>query len=169
MTEISLFGTCSMTPRRFHGMAPHLQTEALRLMAESGYGVAAIEKIAATRRADLLEAYRKAHQVKIREEDRATPPKGPRISSMSATSRLILVLMRDQAGALASSINSLSYDLGKSTASVRHALQQLVGKQMIELTVPARGTRHPAQYRLTAAGEATASDLAACREADADA
>lgn len=169
MTEITLFGSCAMTPKTFATMPPHLQTEAVRLMTECGYGVGAIERIAGARRSDLLSMYNQSHQIKIRDEDRATPPKGPRVAAMSATARLVLVQMQDQAGALASSLNSIAYDLGKSTTSVRHALQQLVEKGLIELTVPARGTGHPAQYRLTAAGEVQAAELAKRREGGADA
>lgn len=168
MTEITLFGTCEMTPKSFAAMAPHLQTEAVRLMTESGYGVAAIERIVGSRRADLLATYNRTHQIKLRDEERGTPPKGPR-PAMSATARLILLQMLDQAGALASSLSSLSYDLGKSTTSVRHALQQLVEKGLIELTVPAKGHGHPAQYRLTGAGEVQAGELGARKEADSDA
>lgn len=164
MTEITLFGACVLTPKGFAVMEPHLQTEAVRLMTESGYGVAAIERIVGARRSDLLSIYNQSHHIKLRDDDRVSPPKGPRVAAMSATARLVLVQMQDQAGALASSLNSIAYDLGKSTTSVRHGLQQLVEKGLIELTVPARGTGHPAQYRLTAAGEVQAAELAKRKE-----
>lgn len=168
MSEITLFGACEMTPKVFAAMAPHLQTEAVRLMTECGYGVGAIERLAGSQRAQLLATYNRVHQIKLRDEDRGPPPKGPR-TVISATARLILLQMLDQAGALASSLSSLSYDLGKSTTSVRHALQQLVEKGLIELTVPAKGHGHPAQYRLTALGEVQAAALATRKDADADA
>lgn len=159
MSEITLFGRCEMNAKTFAAMPSHMQTEALRLMADRQHDVVTVEKVTGVPRSGLMQIFGARHQIKLKDEDRSAPPKGPRIGSLSGTARLILLQMQDQAGALASSLSSLSYDLGKSTTSVRDALKQLVTRELIELTVPARGTRHPAEYRVTAAGEALALEL----------
>lgn len=159
MSAISLFGACDMTPASFASMAPHVQTEAVLLMTEACYGVGAIEKITGAPRSVLLSAYRKAHQFKARDEDRAGPTKGPKIGAMSASARLVLLMMQNQAGTLAASLGSIGYDIGKSESSVRDALKFLTARELIEMTQPSRGNNHPAEYRMTAAGEAQAALL----------
>lgn len=171
MSEILLFGACEMTPARFAAMAPHVKTEALRLMAERGYQAGDVATATGLAGVDLMGIYGARHQFSFRSGEReAAPQAGERRLGLSGAARLILLQMQDQAGTLAASGQSIGYDIGRSVASVQAALKLLLSRELIELTAPAAGRNHPAQYRMTKAGHQMAERLAALpQEGDADA
>lgn len=161
MSELTLFGPCSMTPARFAAMAPHLKTEAIRLFAERGLPVREMLTMTGATLGDLMAAGNQPHKIKLETGERVACPTGERQLGLSDSARFVLLMMQNQAGTLAASLGSISYDIGKSESSVRDALKLLTGRELIEMTVPSSGKNHPAQYRMTKAGEEMAEKLAA--------
>ena len=70
MSEVTLFGPCSMTPARFAAMAPHLKTEAIRLFAERGLPVREMLTMTGATLGDLMAAGNQPHKIKLETGER---------------------------------------------------------------------------------------------------
>jgi hypothetical protein len=169
MSEITLFGPCAISESVFAAMAPHLKTEALRLMAERGMPAGAMCDATGATACELKTISAQSHRIILKTGEReASATRGKKSFGLSDSARLILLMMRDQAGTLAASVFSIGYDIGKSTSSVRDALSLLVGRGLIVLTAPSAGKNQPAQYRITREGEALCDTLSAMPEGEND-
>ena len=143
-----------MMPAVFAALPAQLQTEAVLLMADAGYGVGAIERLTGEGREALIAIGGQRHQVKAFQGDRlGSEAVGKREKGqvVSASGRLVLGHMVSQAGMLASSVRSLAYDLGISESSVTQASRRLMKLGFIERVDGETG--RVCVYRLTRAGE----------------
>lgn len=171
MTAIQIFGDrpFEMTPQRFEALADHQRAELVRLMAERGYGKAALVKILGQPVEQLTRLYRLQTAFRTVEFDRTlgddfSPAKQGRTKrgALSARAERLLLLIARSGGRITRSFHALELDAGMSASAAKVAIGKLLERDLIErVATDARGR---STFVLTDKGGALADALAKAPE-----
>lgn len=176
MTAIQIFGDkpFDMNPARFEALADHQKGELVRLMAERGYGKAALVNILGQPLDRIVGLYRERSAFKTAAFDRATgedfpPAKQGRTvrGTLSARAERILLLIARSGGRINHSFHALELEAGMSSSAAKVAVGKLLERGLI--LRESTDTRGRSTFVLTDKGGALADTLTTSGEGGGDA
>lgn len=171
MSEIFLFGSCSLTPDSLGAMPAHLQSECAALLLEraevqaglgprlaniTGYSVPHLRKIAATR-----HAHRCTEFDSVVQEEAITAPHNRGVKRpLSPNALKLLALFHRSGGRLLLSERAIEDQAGLGRKKGRMVLRRLLERGYAIRLKPGTGPA-PAEWALTEEGRSMAEQVAA--------